>query len=62
VLIAERQLSTAPVNITVPLRLQKGENILHLYTPGHVYSPAELGESEDARKLAFYVQHVEIGI
>jgi hypothetical protein len=59
-MVAEEHIPTAPVNITVPLRLQKGENILRLYTPDPVYSPYELGRSQDARKLAFYVQRLEI--
>jgi hypothetical protein len=59
----DRFEKTIPTNFThveVPVTLEKRENIIMFSTHEEIFSPAQIGESQDERKLSFAVQNITL--
>ncbi len=47
-------------DIKVPLTLEKGENIIKFSTHEECFSPVQISDSQDTRKLSFAIQNITI--
>lgn len=56
----EKTISTNFTHVEVPVTLEKGENIIKFSTHDEIFSPAQIGESRDERKLSFAVQNITL--
>ncbi|RQD84646.1 hypothetical protein D5R95_05670, partial [Methanosalsum natronophilum] len=61
-LIQQTAVPTSFVSISIPIQLQKGENIIWLHVPGGAERPCDIPElnNRDTRRLSVAVQNIKI--
>ncbi|HEY3361939.1 MAG TPA: hypothetical protein VGK06_09000 [Methanosarcina sp.] len=56
----EETVPTGFIDIKIPLSLEKGENIIKFSTQEECFSPSQVINSHDTRKLSFAIQDIKI--
>lgn len=56
----EETVPTDFIDIKIPLSLEKGENIIKFSTQEECFSPSQVTNSHDTRKLSFAIQDIKI--